>query len=443
MTAITRHLAQLLTRSSPSDLPAVAVHAARRSIVNWMGAALGGCRDEAVQRALATVSEFSGPPQSTVIGHPQRLDMLNAALVNAISSNILDFDDTHAHMILHPVSLIACALLALSETRRMTGCEFLHALTLGVEVEVRVRNPRVADYNFAWSPTATVGAMGAAAACGRVLALSEQQTAWALGIAATQAGGLRETGGSMSKAFNPGHAARCGLTAALLAAKGFTGSETVLEGPKGYIAAFGQAKNVDAIIEGWGESYQIELNTFKPFPCGIVGHAATDACLELYREGVRSDAVESMQLTVHPVTVKMMGRNAPTSALDAKLSVRHTAAAALVFGTVGVKQFDLACINDAEVTRLREQALLVIDERFRTDEAEAQLTLRDGRVLMKHIDHAVGGLERPITDAGLESKLKGLAEDVLSNAQIATLIELLWTFDKLEDASALARAVRN
>lgn len=442
MKTITRRLAQLLTQSSASDLPAGVVHAAKRSVVNWIGAALGGCRDEAVRRALAATSEVSGPSQSTVIGHSQRLDMLNAALINAISSNILDFDDTHAHMVLHPTAPVACALLALSETRRMTGTEFLHALTLGVEVEARVLNPRVADYSFAWSPTATVGAMGAAAACGRVLGLNDQQTAWALGIAATQAGGLRETGGSMSKAFNAGNAARCGMLAALLAAKDFTGSETILEGPKGFVAAFGQAKNIDAIVESWGERYHIELDTFKPYPCGIVGHAAIDACLELHSEGVRAEVVESVQLTVHPVTVKMMGRNSPESGLDAKLSVRHTAAAALVYGQVGVKQFELACINDAEVTRLREQASLVADESYRTDEAEAQLVLRDGRVLKKHIEHAVGGLERPITDAGLESKLKGLAEDVLSTAQIDRLVELMWSFDQLNDASALARAVR-
>ena len=140
MTPITRPLAQLIAQSSASELPPSAIHAAKRSIVNWIGAALGGCRDDSVERALAVVSEFAGPPQSTIIGRSQRLDMLNASLVNGISSNILDFDDAHARLVLHPTAIVACALLALAETRRMGGVEFLHAIILGVEVESRFWN---------------------------------------------------------------------------------------------------------------------------------------------------------------------------------------------------------------------------------------------------------------------------------------------------------------
>ena len=258
-------------------------------MLNWLGAALGGCRDESVGRALAMIGEFAGPPQATLIGHVLRLDALNAALVNGISSNILDFDDTHARIVVHPTASIGCALAALSEVRPVSGRDFLHALVLGIEIECRLLDPRVADYKFAWSPTTSVAALGSAAACARAMGLGEQQTAWALGIAATQASGLRETGGTMSKAFNAGQASRCGLAAALLAARDFTGSGTALEGPNGFIAAFGEARNVDAVLDGWGATYQIEMNTFKPFPCGIVTHAAIDACLELYRLGVRAE----------------------------------------------------------------------------------------------------------------------------------------------------------
>ena len=274
---ITRSLAQRIVASSAADLPSSAIHAAKRSLVNWLAGGLGGCRDESVQRALAAVSEFAGPAQSTVIGHAQRLDMLNAALVNGISANILDFDDAHARLVLHPTAVLACALLALAETRRVTGLEFLHALILGVELESRLVDPSVADYNVVWSPTSMAGALAAAAACSRVLGLTEQQTTWAIGIAATQSSGLRETGGSMSKAFDTGHAARCGLTAALLAAKDFTGSETILEGPKGFFAAFGRVRDAASIVSPWGGQYQIELNTFKAYPCGMVGQAVADA----------------------------------------------------------------------------------------------------------------------------------------------------------------------
>jgi 2-methylcitrate dehydratase PrpD len=439
---ITRSLAQRIVASSASDLPSSAIHAAKRSVVNWLAAALGGSRDESVQRALAAVAEFAGPPQCTVIGHAQRLDMLNAALVNGISSNILDFDDAHARLVLHPTAVLGCALLALAETRRVTGLQFLHALILGVEVESRLLDPSVADYNFAFSPTASVGGMAAAAACSRVLGLNEQQTAWALGIAGTQASGLRESGGAMSKAFDPGHVARCGLTAALFAAKGFTGSETILEGPKGFLAAFGQVRDAGAILSQWCEPYQIELNTFKAYPCGMVGQAVADAGIAFHREGVRPEDIVSLRLTVAPVTSKMMGRTTLRSFLDAKLSVHHIATVALIHGKAGVKEFELAAIEDPRAVRLRANSALVISENARGDEAELELTLRSGQVLKKHIEHATGGLERPITDAGLAEKLRGLAEGVLPAPGVDRLLELMWSLEKVDDAAELAQAVR-
>ena len=440
---ITRRLAQLLSASSVSDIPPHVFHQAKRSVLNWLGAALGGCCDESVHRALAMITEFAGPPQATLIGHALRLDALSAALVNGISSNILDFDDTHARIVVHPTASIGCALLALSEIRPVSGRDFLHALILGVEVECRLLDPRVAEYKFAWSPTTTVAALGSAAACARAMGLGEQQIAWALGIAATQAGGLRETGGSMSKAFNAGQASRCGLAAALLAAKGFTGSETVLEGPNGCITAFGEARNVEALLDAWGSVYQIEMNTFKPFPCGIVTHAAIDACLELHRQGIRAEAIHCVQLKVHPVVVRLTGRENPAAPLEAKLSVYHAAAAALVHGRVGVKEFEQTCIAGPQVARLRKSTSAVVEERYAMDEAEVAVTLVDGRVLTRHIEHAVGSLERPMSDANLEEKLSGLAEDMLTDARTNELIARVWSLEKLEDASVLAHACAN
>jgi 2-methylcitrate dehydratase PrpD len=440
VTTITRQLAQRLSASTARDIPARVLHEAKRALVNWMGAALGGCRDESVQLALATVAELSNGGQAGVIGHRVRLDALNAALVNGISSNILDFDDTHARIVVHPTASIACALLALSDLRRVSGIDFLHALVLGIEVECRLLDPRVADYKFAWSPTTSVAAIGAAAACARALQLDEQGITWALGIAATQASGLRETGGSMSKAFNAGHAARCGLTAALLASRGFTGAETALEGPKGFITAFGEPRDTSALLERWGERYHLELNTYKAFPCGIVIHPAISGCLELYADGVRAEAIEAVQLTVHPMAERMTGRKRPAAPLEAKLSVYHAAAAALAHARVGVKQFGPACIADPAVTRLREKISVVTNEQYAMDEAEVEVRLAGGRTAKRHVDHAIGSLERPMTDSALEEKLSSLADGVLTKAEAGELLARLWSLEQLDDASAIARA---
>ena len=287
--------------------------------------------------------------------------------------------------------------------------------------------------------TTSVASIGTAAACARALRLTETQIAWALGIAATQASGLRETGGSMSKALNAGHAARCGLVAALLAARDFTGATTALEGPNGFVHAFGSPRAIDEMLAAWGDGYHIAANTYKAFPCGIVTHPAISACLDLHAQGVRADDVETLALTVHPVAVRLTGRKQLAGPLDAKLSVCHTAAAALARGKVGVREFDAACIEDPAVVRLREKIRVGANDAYAMDEAEAEARMSDGRRIVVHVDHAIGSLERPLSDRALEDKLASLAEGVLTQAQIADLLAQLWRLDTLADAGVIAR----
>ena len=440
MTDITRQLARLIVESSFDAITSNARREVKRSLLNWMAGALGGCNNEAVDVALTAVRDFAGPPQATVLGRGTRTDIMHAALINAISSNILDFDDAHAHMVLHPVAPVASALLALAEYRPVSGAQLLHALVLGVEVECRLYDPGVAEYPFAWSPSVT-GVFGAAAGAGRLLGLDAERMGWALGIAATQASGVRETGGTMSKSFSPAHSGRCGLSAALFAASGFTGSQTAIEGPRGFIEAYGAPKNTAALVEGWGERWHIELNTYKPFPCGIVSHAAIDACLQLQRsQGLRAEQIAGLTLRVHPYALSVTGRRSPTSDLEAKLSVYHSAACAIVFGSVGVKQFTAECRHDPEVVSLRDRIEGVVDERFATDEAHATVRLHDGRVFEQHVAHAVGSIERPLSDRDLEAKLRSLAEPVLTATAIDDLTTMLWSLETLRDAGAVARA---
>src|SRR4029450_587936 len=138
--AVTRTLADWVVASRPGDIPAAVRQEATRSLVNWVGCAVGGSRHETVDRALQALLEFSGPPRATVLGRIERLDVLHAALMNGISSHVLDYDDTHLKTIIHPTGPVASALLALSERRALPGADFLHAFILGTEVECRIGN---------------------------------------------------------------------------------------------------------------------------------------------------------------------------------------------------------------------------------------------------------------------------------------------------------------
>lgn len=261
---VTRALARFVVQSQFDDIPAAVRHEAERSLLNWVGCALGGSRHDAVGIALETLAPFAGPPQAGIIGRRERLDCLHAVLINGMSAHVLDFDDTHLRTLLHPSVPVASALLALAERRPFTGADFLHAFILGVDVECRIANAIYSTHNVNWYITGTAGVFGAAAAAGRVLGLEVSQMTWAFGISATQAAGLREMAGTMCKSFVHGRAAQNGMLAALLAAKGFTSSERAIEAPRGFARVLATDSSLGEITEGLGERFEIAYNTYKP-----------------------------------------------------------------------------------------------------------------------------------------------------------------------------------
>jgi len=438
---ITRTLARRLTESRYDDLPRAVRHEAARAVLNWLGCAIGSARHETVQCVLDAVQPFSGPPQAHVLGRRERLDILHAALVNGISSHVLDFDDTHARAI-HPSAPVLPALFALAQWKGMSGARFVHAFVLGVEAEERIGLSVFPEhYNVGWHITGTAGVFGAAAAAGIVLGLDGRQMAWALGIAATQSAGLREMFGSMCKSLHPGRAAQSGLTAALLAARDFTSSEQAIEAPRGFAHVLSPRFDPAVITDGWGERYELMNNMYKPYACGLVVHAAIDGCIDLRRaHAIRPGEVERVELRVSPLVLELTGKKTPRTGLEGKFSVYHAAAAALVHGAAGEAQFSADCVNDPQVVALRERITATVDPAVGRTEAYVSIVLKNGRTRSIHVAHALGTLERPMSDADLEAKFRGLTAEVLAPAQIESLIALCWRLNELDDAGALARA---
>jgi 2-methylcitrate dehydratase PrpD len=439
---VTRTLARFVVGSKPADAPAAVRKEATRSLLNWVGCAIGACRHETVNRALAALAEFSGPAQATVLGRGERLDILHAALLNGTSSHVFDFDDTHMKTVIHPSGPVAAAILALAEHRPVSGVDFLHAFILGVEVECRIGHAVVpSHYDVGWHITGTAGVFGAAAAAGKLLGLSEQQMVWALGIAATQSSGLREMFGTMCKPFHPGRAAQNGLTAALLARRNFTSSNQSLEAKRGFAHVLATARDFDRITDGLGEGWHIAENTYKPFACGIVIHPAIDACVQLRNEhGLTADAVQAIELDVHPLVLELTGKKTPRTGLEGKFSVYHSCAVAIIHGAAGEKEYSDDCVTDPMVTALRDRVTATVDRAVHEDQVRARIRLADGRVLERFIEHTVGSLDCPMSDADLEAKFRGLAQDHLSDADTAALIAMLWSVEKLADAGAIAPA---
>jgi 2-methylcitrate dehydratase PrpD len=217
-------LARYAHASRFEALPPAIRHEGARAFVNWVGCAAGGAHEPDVQMMLEILSEFSGAKDATVVGRRERLDAPNAALINSMSSGALAFNDTHNRTVAHPTSPVAAALLALAGRRMLTGQALLHALILGIEIQCRVGNilcTPPAECQVGLSTQGLLGGIGAAVAAAKVLELDENGMTTAIGLGANQASGIREAQSTMGSHLIPGHAARNGLMAALLAARGF------------------------------------------------------------------------------------------------------------------------------------------------------------------------------------------------------------------------------
>ena len=441
-TEVTKRLAQWTCESDFDTVPDAVRGEAARTLLNWMGCAVGGSGHESVGITLRALGPFMGTPQASVLGRTERVDVLHASLLNGIGSHVFDFDDTHLQTIIHPAGPVASALVPLAEHRPVSGREFLHALILGVEVECRIGNAVYPDhYDVGWHITGTAGIFGAAAAAGRLLGLDVQRMCWALAGAATQAAGLREMFGTMLKPFHIGRAAQNGLAAALLAAEGLSGSERAIEAPRGFARVLSTKQDYGAICDGLGDSYETLLNTYKPYPCGVVIHPSLDGCISLKRRhGLTGDEIESVELRVHPLVLELTGNKTPETGLQGKFSVYHAVGAALVLGRVGVAEFTDEVVQDPRVTAVRDRVSAVVDGNIREAGAVVTIRLRDGRTVEEVVEQASGSLECPLSDEDMDAKVHALADPLLGEASTQGMIRACRGVGELEDAGALARA---
>ncbi len=439
---VTRKLAKFVVESKAEDVPQLVNKEAARTLLNWAACAVGGSRNETVDIAVSALAPFAGPPQATLLGRKERLDVLNAALINGIASHIFDYDDTHLRTVIHPAGPVASAILAWSEYRTVSGRDFMHALVLGVEVECRIGNAVYpAHYDVGWHITGTAGVFGSAAAVGKLIGLNEQQMVWALGLAATQPVGLREMFGTMTKSFHPGRAAQNGLTAAMLASRGFTSSEQPLEAKSGWMNVLSTARDYTELTKMLGRTYEISLNTYKPFACGVVIHPAIDGCIQLRNQyKLTADQIQRIDLRVHPLVLELTGKKTPRTGLEGKFSVYYAAALAIVKGAAGEREFSDALVRDPSIVGLRDHVTATVDPSVGEAQVKIAITLKDGRRLEKSIDKVIGSLENPLTDAAIEAKFLDLSNGILAPAQARKMIELCWNAEKLESAGEIAKA---
>jgi len=441
---VTRVLAEFVAGHPSRGWDDAVEREAHRTFLNWVGCAVGASRHASVEAALAALKELEPSAQATVLGRGERLDMAGAALVNGIASHAFDFDDTHLATIIHPGSPVASAAFALGEHLGASGRQLVDALVLGVDVACRVGNMIYPDhYDRGWHITGSTGMLGAAAACARLLALDAERTTMALGIAASQPVGVREQFGSMTKALHPGAAARAGLTSALLARHGYTASARAIEAPRGLAQTYSTKVDWSEITAALGTRFEISFNSYKPFACGVVIHPSIDGCIQLARDhGLRPEDIERVALKVHPLVLELTGKKTPRTGLEGKFSVYHACAAGIVFGQAGESEFSDAVVARPDIVALRGRVEARVDGAIAEDAADVTIRCRDGRELHLFVAHAVGSLERPMSDADLQRKFHGLVDPVLGVARAEALIEPCTTLARCGDLRALTALAR-
>jgi 2-methylcitrate dehydratase PrpD len=438
----TRALASYVVTNRLDDIPEDVRHEARRAIVNYMGCAVGGSGHPAVDIAIRALGPYAGKPTASVLGRAERLDPLHASLMNGISSHVYDYDDTTPKNYNHPSSPVASALCAYASVNRVSGRDFMHAFILGFEAESRVGNAVYpAHYDVGWHMTGTAGVFGAATAIGRLLGLSVQEMIWAIGLAATQAAGLREMFGSMGKAFHPGRSAQNGYVAALLAKEGFTSGEHGIEGPRGFAAVQAAASDLSKITAGLGVDFDLRVNTYKPFPCGIVNHPTIDGAIQIHdAHRIDPQSVAAVRLRVAPLVMDLCNQQNITTGLQGKFCVYHGAAVGLVRGKAGLAEYTDEAVNDPEVKRVRERTTAVGDGSITEDQARIEVELVGGQTIDLFVKTSLGNLNQPMTDRQLNAKFRDQAVLALPAAQVDTLLDLCWRIDGLSDVNEVVAA---
>jgi 2-methylcitrate dehydratase PrpD len=327
----------------------------------------------------------------------------------------------------------------------MNGRDFLVASILGLETTCRVALAiQGVRHGAVWHMTGTAGVFGAAAAAGRLLGLDAGNMARAFSLAGTQAAGLREPFGTMTKAFHPARAAQSGLLAALLAQQGFTSATTIIEGRHGFISAFAPDDgDAGCITEGLLERWEVMNNAPKPYASAILSHPLIDAMLAFRaKPGVSAEKVVSIHGRVNPLTIKLENRPEPKTGLEGRLSFQHAMTVALVNGACVPAQFTDAHVLDPVVAGLRRKIQVEGDASVAQDQCELTMTLADGSVYTERVEHATGSPANPMTDAQLEEKFRVIAGSVLPEARVGRLLAALWQLERVDDVGEIIKLCR-
>ena len=452
---ITKRIAEYVTATDIEDFPPDAIEAAKGAIMDCLACTLAGSRESLSDILCRYVAAEGSALIASVVGRGFRTSAANAALLNGAMAHALDYDDITQITKTHPTAVLLPASLAVAEEFGASGKDMLLGYMSGFEVACAVGESLSEAYydDLGWHPTGPLGAVGAAAAASRIMALDPEQTAMAVSLAASQASGLRQNFGTMTKPFHAGDAARVGVVSAKLVREGFTASEDALEGRFGFIRAFsgGQGFDSERVAQNLGNKcYLVESGIeIKKYPCCGSAHLALDAIFDLLSQAaIDPEAVDRIDVMVDFDPPRSLIHPRPVSSLEGKFSMQYCLAAALLDRRVGLPSF-----TDEQVLRPEAQALIPrIDmRRIPGNEGKPSWTegyhqvdvqMKNGSVLRQQAHRANSGALRGVTMEDIREKFRDCASQLLSEATTAEVLSRLELLEEGEPVSGLADLLR-
>ena len=434
---ITEHLINQVRRLAGAALPEDALEAARNSVMDWMGVTIAGADDAMVHSLIAAAREQGGNAQASVIWHGERTSAALAALINGSASDSLDFADSNPNMRGHSTPAVVAAALAMAEARNLTGMQFLRGVIAGVEAECRVGLLVQKGLKPGFHPTGNIAPFGAAAAAAWLRDLPPDRWPHALGVVATQASGLHNSGGTMSKPFHSGKAAMNGVLSASLAAHGFTGRPNAIEASEGFLSTHSDSVGEDLMRAADGR-YLILDTTFKTHAaCGLT-HDTIDNILQAKREhGLSAEKIKHIDLDVPLLHLRVCNIQVPVTGLQAKFSLRAVAAMALLGDdTTDINAYTAALAARPDLVALRERITVNGRDELKSASVTA-IELTDGSRISVRSD-----ARKPVRDPAqkreaVSRKFLLLAAPLLGDHAAASLHRAITTLQDLESVNPL------
>ncbi len=446
---LTEKFAAFVLETRYPDIPGEATHKAKQCILDTIGVTLAGSTDPVRSPVLKYLEEIGGKKQSTVIGVGLKTSAPQAALANGIFGHVLDYDDFNFCFIGHTTVVVVPVILALGEMLKSSGEEAITAFILGTEVQWRLGDALVAGgnhYSKGWHSTGTIGTIGAAAAAGKLLRLNFEEMANAFSIAVSEAAGIREQFGTMTKSFHAGRAAENGIVAALLAKGGFTGVRSAFEGPTGFLPLVADQYHLDQ-MRPFGRPWGIldpdaqRGVIFKLYPCCGSGDGAIDCIFALIKEhGLRAEDVASVECFAHERKVANLRYHLPQTGLEGKFSLEYWLTIALLDGQVGLQQFTDEKVRDPRVQEFMKRITFVADPEMPRFPVRIQVNMKNGQSHAKTFWPPKASPENPATDEELILKFRSCAEWYgLPPEKIEKSIDFILNLEKVKDLRPLLK----